>query len=191
MNNWIEKSDVNILTLDTNLAADDNNDDGNKKEDDINYGWGVLLKWWRCWRWRGLSTSSGAAFALQVSIAVWSDTTGICGRSDCLVCANLLQYSLFPHVLSWLELLKYNTHSIIWHYGFSVPSRVTLLLDSFTLESLSSLPCFHIFTEYPSTALQKWPWIWKEHSQGKVHCFTTMKMLKLNSLLWIGKLWTI
>lgn len=29
---------MNILTLDTNLAADDNNDDGNKKEDDINYG---------------------------------------------------------------------------------------------------------------------------------------------------------
>lgn len=137
MNNWIEKSDVNILTLDTNLAADDNNDDGNKKEDDINYGWGVLLKWWRCWRWRGLSTSSGAAFALQVSIAVWSDTAGICGRSDCLVCANLLQYSLFQHGASKIQYTQYymtlrlfsafKSHFITWQLHFGVLVFLTLL----------------------------------------------------------------
>lgn len=40
------------------------------------------------------STSSGAAFALQVSIAVWSDAAGICKEEECLFCAKLFYTEL-------------------------------------------------------------------------------------------------
>ncbi len=57
----------------------------------------ALQKWWRCWLWGWASTSSGAAFALQVSIAVWSDAAGICRRNNCLVCAKFFHTALFQH----------------------------------------------------------------------------------------------
>lgn len=40
------------------------------------------------------STSSGAAFALQVSIAVWSDAAGICKEEECLFCVKLFHTEL-------------------------------------------------------------------------------------------------
>lgn len=55
----------------------------------------ILHHWWRYWQRGGLSTSSGAAFALQVSIAVWSDAAGICGRKDCLICAKFFHTASF------------------------------------------------------------------------------------------------
>lgn len=52
-------------------------------------------KRWR--RWRRASTSSGAALALQVSMAVWSEATGICGRKKCSVCAKFRYTPPFQH----------------------------------------------------------------------------------------------
>lgn len=54
--------------------------------------------WWRFWQRRWASTSSGAALALHVSIAVWSDAAGICGRKNCLVCAKFFHT---PPVSAW------------------------------------------------------------------------------------------
>lgn len=59
----------------------------------------MMIHWWRrrvlCRNHGVVSTSSGAAFALQVSIAVWSDAAGICGRKGCLVCAKFFHTALF------------------------------------------------------------------------------------------------
>lgn len=71
-----------------------------------------LQHWWRCWLGQCVPTSSGAAFALQVSIAVWSDATGICGRKNCLVDAKSFHTALFAAWEQWpcCSCLKRNPH---------------------------------------------------------------------------------
>lgn len=77
----------------------------------------ALQKWWR-FQWGWVSTSSGAALALQVSIAVWSEAAGICRRKNCSVCAKFcFSMKTGPCCSCWGTILTANIHVVSWDYS--------------------------------------------------------------------------